>query len=61
MRRLHKLCQEGSGDAGPVQEGEQRNHRTPAPVPRPVVRFKCVSAKGTPAAVDELCLVYRHH
>ena len=26
----------------------------------PVIRFKCVSAKATPAAVDELCLVYRH-
>jgi Fic family protein len=25
-----------------------------------VIRFKCVPAKGTPAAVDELCVLYRH-
>ena len=59
MRRLHQLCQEGSGDAGQFKriDNEVMEFR---PGVAPVVRFKCVSAKTTPAAVDELCLVYRH-
>lgn len=59
MRRLHQLCQEGSGDAGQFKrvDNEVMEFR---PGEAPVVRFRCVSAKATPAAVDELCLVYRH-
>jgi hypothetical protein len=43
------LTREGQGEVVELQPGAA-----------PVVRFKCVSAKATPAAVDELCLVYRH-
>jgi Fic family protein len=59
MRRLHQLCQEGSGDAGQFKrvDNEVIELRRGA---APIIRFKCVSAKATPAAVDELCLVYRH-
>jgi len=51
MRRLHRLCQEGSGDAGQFKkvDNEVIELRTGA---APIVRFKCVSAKATPAAVD---------
>jgi Fic family protein len=59
MRRLHRLCQEGSGDAGQFKKvnNEVLELRRGA---APIIRFKCVSAKATAAAVDELCLVYRH-
>lgn len=59
VRRLHKLCQQGSGDAGQFkkQNNEVIELRAGA---APAVRFKCVPAEATPAAVDELCLVYRH-
>jgi Fic family protein len=59
LRRLHRLCQEGSGDAGQFKkvDNEIIELRPGAP---PRVRFKCVSARATPSAVDELCLVYRH-
>jgi Fic family protein len=59
MRRLHKLCQEGSGDAGEFKKVDNEVIEL-RPGEAPVVRFKCVSAKATPAAVGELCLVYRH-
>jgi Fic family protein len=59
MRRLHKLCQEGSGDAGQFKKVDNEVIEL-RPGAAPVIRFKCVSAKATPAAVDELCLVYRH-
>jgi Fic family protein len=59
LRRLHRLCQQASGDAGEYkkQDNEVIELR---PGAAPVVRFKCVSAKATPAAVEELCLVYRY-
>lgn len=59
LRRLHQLCQEGSGDAGQFKkvDNEVIELRSGA---APLVRFKCVSAKATPAAVEELCLVYRY-
>ena len=59
VRRFHKLCQEGSGDAGQFKkvDNEIVELRPDGP---PVIRFKCVKAKDTPAAVDELCLLYRH-
>jgi Fic family protein len=58
MRRLHQLCQEGSGDAGQFKKVDNEViELRPGAAP---IRFKCVSAKATPAAADELCLVYRH-
>lgn len=59
LRRLHKLCQDGSGDAGEFKRIDNAVIEL-RPGAAPIVRFKCVSAKATPAAVDELCLVYRH-
>ena len=59
LRRLHRLCQEGSGDAGQFKKVDNEVIEL-RPGAAPVIRFKCVSAKATPAAVDELCLVYRH-
>jgi Fic family protein len=59
LRRLHRLCQEGSGDAGQFKKVDNEVIEL-RPGGAPVIRFKCVSAKATPAAVDELCLVYRH-
>lgn len=59
MRRLHKLCQEGSGDAGQFKKVDNEVIEL-RPGAAPIIRFKCVSAKATPAAVAELCLVYCH-
>jgi Fic family protein len=59
LRRLHQLCQEGSGDAGQFKKVDNEVIEL-QPGAAPIVRFRCVSAKATPAAVDELCLVYRH-
>jgi len=59
VRRLHRLCQEGSGDAGQFKKVDNEIIEL-RPGAAPVVRFKCVPAKATPAAMDELCLVYRH-
>lgn len=57
--RLHELCQEGSGDAGKFKriDNEIIEFR---PGEAPIVRFKCVSAKETPSAMNELCIAYRH-
>ena len=59
LRRLHGLLQEGSGDAGEWKRvaNEIIELRPGAP---PFVRFRPVSVADTPAAVDELCLSYRH-
>lgn len=59
LQRLHELIQEGSGDAGQWKrvENEIIEHRKDAP---PLVRFRPVLAADTPAAVEELCLSYRH-
>ena len=59
LRRLHRLCQEGNGDSGQFKKVDNEVIEL-RPGAAPLVRFKCVSAKATPAAVDELCLVYRH-
>ncbi|MCI1278945.1 MAG: Fic family protein [Nitrospira sp.] len=59
LRRLHQLCQEGSGDAGQFKKVDNEVIEL-RPGAAPLVRFKCVSARATPAAVEELCLVYRH-
>jgi len=59
IRRLHRIVQEGGGDAGQWKRvnNEIVELREGAP---PVVRFRPVSASATPAAIDELCLSYRH-
>lgn len=59
LRRLHRICQEGSGDAGQFKKLDNEVVEF-QPGAAPIVRFKCVSAKATPAAVEELCLVFRH-
>lgn len=59
IRRLHRLCQEGSGDAGQFKKVDNEIVEL-HPGSAPVIRFKCVSAKATPAATKELCLLYRH-
>jgi Fic family protein len=59
LRRLHRLIQDGSGDAGEWKQvpNEIIELRPGAP---PLVRFQPTSVADTPAAVDELCLSYRH-
>lgn len=59
LRRFHRLCQEGSGDAGQFKKVDNEVIEL-QPGAAPIIRFKCVSAKATPGAVDELCLVFRH-
>jgi Fic family protein len=59
FQRLHKLCQHASGDAGQWKRVDNDIiELLPGSAPR--VRFRCVPAKETPAAVKELCLLYRH-
>ena len=59
LQRLHGIIQEGSGDAGQWKRvnNDIVELREGAP---PLVRFRPVEAAETPAAVDELCLSYRH-
>jgi Fic family protein len=59
FQRLHQVIQEGSGDAGQWKQVDNEiiELREGAP---PFVRFRPVSVAGTPAAVEELCLSYRH-
>ena len=59
LKHLHALCQGASGDAGQFKRPDNEVVEL-RPGAAPVIRFKCVSAKQTPAAVDELCLLYRH-
>jgi Fic family protein len=59
LKDLHRTIQDGAGDAGQwkaidndiieFRDGEA-----------PRVRFRPVAVAGTPAAVEELCLLYRH-
>ncbi len=59
LKRLHSIAQRGAGDAGQWKqiENEIVEFRQGA---APIVRFRPVSVANTPAAVDELCLSYRH-
>ena len=59
LRHVHRLCQDGSGDAGQFKKVDNEVIEL-RPGAAPIICFTCVSAKATPAAVDELCLVYRH-
>jgi Fic family protein len=59
LKRLHALCQSASGDAGQFKklDNDIIEFRVGA---APIVRFRCVKANETPAAIDELCLLYQH-
>lgn len=59
LQRLHSLLQEGAGDAGQWKrvDNEIVELREGAP---PRIRFRPVPVAETPAAVEELCLAYRH-
>ena len=59
VKRLHTLCQSASGDAGQFKKVDNDIVQL-VPGAAPVVRFRCVAARKTPAAVEELCLLYRH-
>jgi len=59
LKRLHRIAQEAAGDAGQWKRVENeivelRQGRAP------VIRFRPVSVADTPAAVEELCTLYRH-
>ena len=59
MLHLHAHCQSSSGDAGQFKRVdndivELREGQAP------IVRFRCVPAAETPAAIAELCQRYRH-
>lgn len=59
LKHLHALCQSASGDGGEFKSLDNEVIELKAGA-APVVRFRCVKAKQTPAAIDELCLLYRH-
>lgn len=58
LQRLHRTIQEDSGDAGQWKTVENEIVELKAGS-APRVRFRPVAAAATPAAVDELCLLYR--
>jgi Fic family protein len=58
VRRFHSLAQDGSGDAGTWKASDNEIVELQPGNP-PVVRFRPVSAKQTPKAMQELCLAYR--
>jgi Fic family protein len=59
LKDLHRICQEGAGDAGRWKaiDNDIIEFRPGEP---PRVRFRPVRVADTPAAVDELCLSYQH-
>ena len=59
LKRLHALFQSASGDAGQFKRVDNDIIRL-APGAAPEVIFHCLKAKETPAAVDELCVLYRY-
>jgi len=59
LKHFHALCQQSSGDAGQFKRVDNDIIELVAGS-APKIRFKCVPAKQTVAAVDELCLLYRH-
>jgi Fic family protein len=58
LRQLHQTIQEDSGDAGHWKGVENEIIELKAGA-APRVRFRPVAPAATPAAVDELCLLYR--
>ena len=58
VKHLHSLCQSASGDAGQFKRIDNEVVEL-RPGAAPVIRFKCVSARQTPTAMDELCVLYR--
>lgn len=59
FRHFHQIMQEGGGDAGQWKRIDNEIvELRPGAAPR--VRFRPVSAAATPAAIEELCLSYRH-
>lgn len=59
LQALHRLIQEDSGDAGQWKQVENAIVEQRAGQ-EPRMRFRPVSVAATPAAVEELCLSYRH-
>ncbi|HVQ36505.1 MAG TPA: Fic family protein, partial [Pyrinomonadaceae bacterium] len=59
VKRLHALSQSVSRDAGEFKRLDNEIIQL-IPGAAPVIRFRCLTAKETPAALDELCLLYRH-
>jgi Fic family protein len=59
VRRLHRICQEGIGDAG-KWKGIENDIIEFRPDEPPRLRFRPVSVAATPQAVEEFCLSYRH-
>lgn len=59
LQRLHAIIQEGAGDAGQWKRvnNDIVEMRPGAP---PLVRFRAVPAAEAEAAVEEICLSYRH-
>lgn len=59
LQRLHRTAFQGAGDAGQWKQVENEiiEFREGA---APIVRFRPVSVVDTPAAIEELCLSYRH-
>ena len=59
LRQFHHIIQEGGHDAGQWKQSENDIIEL-RPGAAPVIRFRPLSAAATPAAVEELCLLYRH-
>jgi Fic family protein len=59
LRRLHATAQAGAGDAGEWKR-TQNDIVELRPGEAPRLRFRPVAPADTPAAVEELCLSYRH-
>lgn len=57
--RLHAIAQAGAGDAS---QWKARDNEIIEILPdgRRIIRFRPVAAKETPAAIEQLCLGYRH-
>ena len=59
LQRLHAVCQSAAGDAGQFKRIDNDIVEFLSGQ-APVVRFRCVKAADTPAAVEDLCRYYQH-
>jgi Fic family protein len=59
LQHLHALCQSASGDAGQFKQKDNDILQLVTDGP-PILRFRCLPAAETPAALDELCQLYHH-